>query len=251
MTWTAYIDGGSRGNPGTAGAGVYLVDEQNRAVLAVGFYLGRMTNNEAEYQGLLNSLRLLEAAGASQVRIFSDSELLVRQIQGEYRVKAPGLKPLFAQAHAGLERFAEWRIGHVYREQNTMADALANRAMDRMSDVVQSDVLGLMKAPKQAPPEKATNSPAAQVAPDRPSTVQARVIRDPGEGVCPAAMRRGLEFSFSEMTPAGFCMGACPAVLKAVIGLQAAPPGQDGPVTVKCEHPGCGAVFELRRWPRP
>ncbi len=250
MTWTAYIDGGSRGNPGTAGAGVYLLDEHNRAVLAVGFYLGRMTNNAAEYQGLLNSLRLLEAAGASHVRIFSDSELLVRQINGEYRVKSPGLKPLFAQARAGLERFREWRIAHVYRERNAMADALANRAMDMGKDVIETDTLGLLKTAEHAPKMKSGGRPAAQPASSPPATIEVRVVRAPAKGGCPAAMTLGHVFLFSEFTPAGFCMRAIPPVWKGVVSLQAAPAGQDKPIIVNCEHPGCRAAFELRRRPR-
>jgi len=96
MTWTAFIDGGSRGNPGPAGAGVQLRDSRDKVVFAGGFFLGRRTNNQAEYAGLVAALDLLEQAGAESIRIFSDSELLVRQTTGEYKVKSAALKPLVA-----------------------------------------------------------------------------------------------------------------------------------------------------------
>lgn len=246
MTWKAYIDGGSRGNPGKAGAGVYMLDGQNRPALAAGFYLGRKTNNEAEYQGLLNSLRLLKAAGAEKIHVFSDSELLVRQINGEYRVKAPGLKPLFEQAKAGLARFGEWRITHVYREQNTMADSLANRAMDMGEDVVESDVLSLLKLEGPNSESESVSGPPVRSGSARPTTVEVRVVRAPEAGKCAADMALGRVFIFSEVTPANFCMRAIPSVCKDVISMQAALQKQDTTIIVKCEHPGCQAVFELR-----
>jgi ribonuclease HI len=93
-------------------------------------YLGRATNNVAEYQALLHGLRFALGRGARAVEVYSDSELLVRQLAGRYRVKNPGLQPLFREASALLSRFASSRVSHVPREKNREADALANRAVD-------------------------------------------------------------------------------------------------------------------------
>ena len=143
MAWTAHIDGGSRGNPGPAAVGVHLADPTGAPVFAAGFSLGRKTNNQAEYQGLLTALEMLGRAHADEIEVVSDSELLVRQINGEYRVKSPILKPLFDQARLLLGGFRQWRVRHVLREYNVKADALANRAMDARADVIEHDPLGL------------------------------------------------------------------------------------------------------------
>ncbi len=126
----AFIDGGARGNPGPAGYGVRIEDDQGTLVNEFHGFLGSSTNNVAEYNGLLAALRYAHAHGHRTVRIKSDSELLVKQMKGEYRVKHPGLKPLHEQARAladGLDRVA---YEHVRREQNAHADRLANQAMD-------------------------------------------------------------------------------------------------------------------------
>jgi ribonuclease HI len=126
----AYIDGGARGNPGPAGYGVRIENEQGELVEEFHGFLGSATNNIAEYNGLLAALRYAQQHGHRRVRIKSDSELLVKQMKGEYRVKHPGLQPLYQQAQTltrGLERVA---YEHVRREQNKDADRLANQAMD-------------------------------------------------------------------------------------------------------------------------
>jgi ribonuclease HI len=128
-----HVDGASRGNPGEAGFGVHVCAPDGRELAALYGYLGKATNNVAEYQGLLNGLRWALAQGASEVEVFSDSELLVRQIAGRYRVKNPGLQPLFREAQSLLARFARSRVTHVPRERNREADALANRAVDTRS----------------------------------------------------------------------------------------------------------------------
>lgn len=140
MKLTIHIDGGARGNPGPAGAGVSIVDDDGRAVFEAGFFLGRMTNNMAEYNGLLRALAVAARAEATALDIYSDSELLVRQINGEYRVKSPKLRDLFDEASARLRRFADWRVSHVRREGNERADALANAAMDAGEDVIVTDL---------------------------------------------------------------------------------------------------------------
>jgi len=125
-----HVDGASRGNPGEAGFGVHVAGDDGSEVASLYGYLGRATNNVAEYQGLLHGLRFALARGASRVDVFSDSELLVRQIDGRYRVKNPGLQPLHHEARGLLARFERARVVHVPRERNREADALANRAVD-------------------------------------------------------------------------------------------------------------------------
>jgi ribonuclease HI len=125
-----HVDGASRGNPGEAGFGVHVTGDDGSEVASLYGYLGRATNNIAEYQALLNGLRFALARGASRVEVFSDSELLVRQIDGRYRVKNPGLQPLHREAKDLLARFERAQVVHVPREQNREADALANRAVD-------------------------------------------------------------------------------------------------------------------------
>jgi ribonuclease HI len=125
-----HVDGASRGNPGEAGFGIHVTAPDGSEVASLFGYLGKATNNVAEYQALLHGLRFALARGASAVEVFSDSELLVRQIEGRYRVKHPGLQPLHREARSLLARFAKTRLAHVPREKNREADALANRAVD-------------------------------------------------------------------------------------------------------------------------
>ncbi len=125
-----HVDGASRGNPGEAGFGVHVTTGGGELVADLYGYLGRATNNVAEYQALLHGLRFALAREARQVEVFSDSELLVRQLAGRYRVKNPGLQPLFREASALLSQFERSRVTHVPRERNREADALANRAVD-------------------------------------------------------------------------------------------------------------------------
>lgn len=130
-----HTDGGSRGNPGPGGAGFTLEDEKGNSLMARGIYLGRTTNNVAEYTAIRESLKAAGALGAESVKLFSDSELLVRQLNGQYKVKSPNLKPFYADCMDLLADFKAWQITHVYREQNSQADALANEAMDKKADV--------------------------------------------------------------------------------------------------------------------
>ena len=128
-----HIDGGSRGNPGDAGFGVHVTGPDGAEVAELYGYIGLATNNVAEYQALLHGLRYALQRGARRVLVFSDSELVVRQIAGQYRVKHPAMIPLHREALALMRQFAEVRVTHVRREQNKDADRLANRALDEKS----------------------------------------------------------------------------------------------------------------------
>jgi ribonuclease HI len=124
------FDGGSRGNPGPAGIGVTLVDFNGRPVYELGEFLGRCTNNVAEYTALVRGLTAAKRLGAKKVVVRSDSELVVRQVNGQYKVKSPDLKPLFQKAVALMKEIGDVKVHHVFREGNTRADKLANLAMD-------------------------------------------------------------------------------------------------------------------------
>ena len=126
-----HIDGGSRGNPGDAGFGVYVEDGRGTVLAELYGYLGRATNNVAEYQALLHALRYALERRATAVRVFSDSELVVKQMNGQYKVKHPDMQALHREARALLSRLPDARISHVRREQNREADRLANEALDR------------------------------------------------------------------------------------------------------------------------
>lgn len=127
---TIFTDGASRGNPGEAGAGGILIDEHGQFVSAIEKYLGLCTNNVAEYQALVLSLKEAKRLGAKQIAIKADSELLVRQVQGSYKVRNENLKPLYHEVMELLKGFERYEISHIRREYNTQADRLANQAID-------------------------------------------------------------------------------------------------------------------------
>jgi len=129
--WRLHCDGASRGNPGPAGAGMVLFDPQGRLQVQKGRYLGTTTNNVAEYQALLLGLEEAHRLGVQQLQVFADSELMVKQITGHYRVKSPHLLPLWRAALQALKNFESFAIAHVPREENHLADQAANRAIDQ------------------------------------------------------------------------------------------------------------------------
>ena len=131
--WRANIDGGSRGNPGPASYGVVIRDPRGEIVARLKKYIGRTTNNVAEYYGLIAALDYAQSHSIGALRVESDSELLVKQMRGQYKVKSADLKPLYERAKKMSQAFASFRIDHVYREQNREADLLANEAMDEVS----------------------------------------------------------------------------------------------------------------------
>ena len=127
----AHIDGGSRGNPGPAGYGVFITNGDGHEVASLSDYLGRQTNNYAEYQGLLAALDYALTHAPSALQVIADSELLVKQIRGEYKVKSPALQELYRRAREMIARLEWFSIQHVLRESNREADRLANEAMDK------------------------------------------------------------------------------------------------------------------------
>ena len=125
-----HIDGGSTGNPGPAGFGVHAVDDRGEVVAEHFGFIGTATNNVAEYQALVHAFDLAASRGAKRIEIRSDSELVVKQMNGVYKVKHPDMQTLYRQASTKRRTFEAAEIKHVRREQNREADALANRAMD-------------------------------------------------------------------------------------------------------------------------
>ena len=131
--YQANVDGGSRGNPGPAAYGVVVRDPRGEIVARLKKYIGNNTNNVAEYFGLIAALDYAQNHGIRALRVESDSELMVKQMRGQYKVKSEELKPLFERAKKMLQTFESFRISHVYREQNKEADALVNQALDETS----------------------------------------------------------------------------------------------------------------------
>jgi ribonuclease HI len=127
----AHVDGGARGNPGPAGFGVVIEDERGQKVEQLSGYLGHQTNNVAEYSGLLAALDYATKHGHRALKVVADSELLVKQIRGEYKVRAPQLQDLYTKARVMIRSLEWFRIEHTLRGGNKEADALANEAMDR------------------------------------------------------------------------------------------------------------------------
>ena len=127
---TLWTDGAARGNPGPAGAGAILKDADGAVLAEISRYLGKVTNNVAEYEALLLGLERAVELGITKIEVRADSQLMIRQLTGEYRVKNAGLRPLFEKARSLLSRFDETELTHVRREHNTEADRLANEGID-------------------------------------------------------------------------------------------------------------------------
>jgi ribonuclease HI len=129
----AHVDGGARGNPGPAGYGVFVTDAQGKMLAELSEYLGHKTNNFAEYNGMLAALDFAVKHGHPRLQVVSDSELMVKQMNGVYKVKSPELKELYDRARMLARKLERFEIKHVLRAQNKDADRLANEAMDRGS----------------------------------------------------------------------------------------------------------------------
>ena len=159
---TLEFDGGARGNPGPAGIGVVLRAKDGTELVTLGRFIGRATNNVAEYRALITALQKAKELGARRVAIRGDSELVVKQMKGEYRVKNEGLRELYDEAQSLLRGFDHSTIDHNYRNKNALADKLANLAMDRKADVTDVDDGGASSStPLDAP------SPVSPKAGDR------------------------------------------------------------------------------------
>jgi ribonuclease HI len=154
------IDGGSRGNPGPASYGVVIRDPRGEVIATLKKYIGRLTNNVAEYYGLIAALDYAQQHAIRSLRVESDSELLVRQMRGQYKVKSVELRPLFERARKMAQTFTSFKIDHVYREQNAEADALANEALDETSG---------------APPRTKMDTPGANPRPPQSRKIRAHV----------------------------------------------------------------------------
>jgi ribonuclease HI len=127
----AHCDGGARGNPGPSGYGALLQDEHGAVLAELSEFLGNRTNNYAEYSGLLGCLQWALEHGHRRMRVISDSELMVKQIQGKYKVNSPDLRPLWEEARRRIAQLDRFEISHALRHKNKAADQLANDAMDR------------------------------------------------------------------------------------------------------------------------
>ena len=130
MKLVVHVDGGARGNPGPAAAGVVVSTPEGDVLDEAAEAIGEATNNVAEYRALLLGLQRARALGATEVEVVNDSELVARQVRGEYKVKHAGLRPLHAEALAALQGFERWSIRPVRRERNARADELVNEALD-------------------------------------------------------------------------------------------------------------------------
>jgi ribonuclease HI len=161
----AHSDGGARGNPGPAGYGVVIQDQAGRKVAQLSEYLGHQTNNFAEYQGLIGALEYALQHGPKALKLISDSELLVRQIKGIYKVKNPTLQDLHGRAKELIAQLDWFSIGHALREHNAEADRLANQAMDK----------GMGRSVAQ-PPVSVKESPALPTAQELEGIVRDGVV---------------------------------------------------------------------------
>jgi ribonuclease HI len=149
------FDGGSRGNPGPAGIGIVVSAADGTPLVTLGRFIGRATNNVAEYRALITALEEAKKLGAKKILIRGDSELIIKQMKGQYRVKHPDMKVLYDQAQTLIHQFDQAKIEHNLRNKNELADSLANLAMDRRADVTEA-------APAGAPAISELDEPAAR-----------------------------------------------------------------------------------------
>lgn len=167
QTHTAYIDGGARGNPGPAGYGVVITDPQGKKFAEISQYLGHQTNNYAEYNGLLAVLRYAIAQKIDSLKIISDSELMVRQMKGIYKVRHPELRKFYDEAQQLTAQIEHVEIRHALREHNQDADRLANQAMDRGKSSPRGEVAPIIKS-KFSVQADVSRAPLAQTTPASP-----------------------------------------------------------------------------------
>jgi ribonuclease HI len=232
MKLLVHLDGGSRGNPGPAACGVYIRDRDTDSVVhQAGYFLGRTTNNVAEYTGLIRALGIARDLGAADVEVRSDSELMVRQLSGQYKVKSSDLKPLFEQARGLLAGFHRTSVQHVYRAKNAEADELANLAMDKSADVVLVD-----RGKRLQEPAMAAGAGEAPTVPCFSVTLAGKPRQ------CLVGQSPGNPYTFGPTTPEGFCVHAAAAAL-ADCPLQWPPSRRSG--GARCV--ACAALIRITR----
>ncbi len=184
-----HCDGGSRGNPGPAGFGAVVVDAAGEPLVELSEFLGMRTNNYAEYSGLLAVLAWALENGHGQLRVISDSELMVKQVQGKYKVNSPDLRPLYEEARRRVARLDGFQIHHALRHKNKDADRLANEAMDRGMGKARTGIAG---SPSDSPP-RATPYPTAAPAPPIPASFGGiRQNPEPGRTMLRGFVRDGV-----------------------------------------------------------
>lgn len=242
MQLSIHVDGASRGNPGPAAAGIVIRRlGSDDLMLEAGYHLGRMTNNCAEYEALIRALQITGDSEAGQVHIFSDSELMVRQITGEYRVKSPVLKPLYEQVQHLLLKLDHWQVQHIDREQNVRADELANLALDAGCDEVVLDKMDAAAGGAGQGLEPAGSNASTSVG-------QVRWTTNLAEGKanatsCPLGCPNDTPFAFGPATPSGFCIHATKAVFAATPIDAPVKFGNLRRIETTCEH--CGLLVRI------
>jgi len=179
------VDGGSRGNPGPAAYGVLVRNPKGEVVARLKKYIGRSSNNVAEYYGLIAALDYAEQHGVRAVRVEADSELMVKQMRGQYKVKSPDLQPLYERARKMSQGLDSFRIEHVYREQNREADLLANEAMDEAEGKTST------KPDGRATPAKSEKA--------KPVAADPVAAPKPGPRLIPARYRAGVLYLLEDM----------------------------------------------------
>jgi ribonuclease HI len=182
----AHCDGGARGNPGPAGFGAVLADDHGHILAELSEYLGHKTNNFAEYAGLLGCLQWALDHNHPNLRVTSDSELMVKQIQGKYKVNSPDLRPLWEEARRRIARLDHFQITHALRHKNKAADALANQAMDRGSGkpAAGRPTPGLSSRPERS----AAQTPASPT--PKPTSATSKPIISTGGGASSTPVER-------------------------------------------------------------
>lgn len=194
-TFTAQVDGASRGNPGPASYAVIITGPDGKRILELGKYLGRDTNNVAEYYALITALDYAASHNITRLRVRSDSELLVRQMQGRYKVKSPDLRPLYERALKLSRSFEFFAVEHVPREANRDADRLANEALDR------TDGRGASTAAKPKPAASKPRSTASVDASSPSIRVRAHYVKGVLVPFEPLDLPEGAEISFEIRKP--------------------------------------------------
>ncbi len=241
-----HFDGGARGNPGPAAAGVVLRDQNGKSILEAGYLLGPMTNNQAEYSALLIGVRAANQWGAEQLTVYSDSELLVRQLTGDYRVKSHRLMPLFDDVQRQLLEVGLWRIHHVARHENRRADELVNRALDADEDVIE---VQLSDAPPPLTPRAdravADAATAGRASGDKSARVLVEMVSEARGRPCPTSCIGGSRYIVEDVLPAGLNLDVAAKVIEAVntVRERAQSGGNIQPVIITCAR--CGASFQI------